>query len=81
MARQHKAQLPLLLLILSALVADASVHEFEKITFWRPKEYANFSSGLIQAIVFEVEDRETIGGSAYGGQRAVCCTADLAKLG
>ncbi|XP_031399897.1 transmembrane protein 87A-like [Punica granatum] len=126
MARQHKAQLPFLLLILSALVADASVHEyagetfaskgnafvvhggsegiyssssasnqsgsavpsngeayikFEKITFWRPKEYANFSSGLIQAIVFEVEDRETIGGSAYGGQRAVCCTADLAKLG
>jgi hypothetical protein len=32
-------------------------------------------------IVFEVEDRESIGGSAYGGQRAVCCTADLAKLG
>ena len=28
-----------------------------------------------------MEDRETIGGSAYGGQRAVCCTADLAKLG
>jgi hypothetical protein len=36
---------------------------------------------LAQAIVFEVEDRESIGGSAYGGQRAVCCTADLAKLG
>ncbi|XP_057976352.1 uncharacterized protein LOC131163693 [Malania oleifera] len=54
---------------------------FEKIKFRRPKEYANFSSGLIQAIVFEVDDRETIGGSAYGGQRAVCCTADLAKLG
>lgn len=31
--------------------------------------------------MFEVEDRETIGGSAYGGQRAVCCTADLAKHG
>lgn len=28
-----------------------------------------------------MDDRETIGGSAYGGQRAVCCTADLAKLG
>lgn len=28
-----------------------------------------------------MEDRETIGGSAYGGQREVCCTADLAKLG
>ncbi|XP_031262186.1 transmembrane protein 87A [Pistacia vera] len=54
---------------------------FEKITFWRSKENANISSGLIQALVFEVEDREAIGGSAYGGQRAVCCTADLAKLG
>lgn len=41
----------------------------------------NFTSGLIQALVFEVEDREAIGGSAYGGQRAVCCTSDLAKLG
>lgn len=36
---------------------------------------------MIQTLVFEVEDRETIGGSAYGGQRAVCCTADLSKLG
>ncbi|KAJ0075425.1 hypothetical protein Patl1_33721 [Pistacia atlantica] len=54
---------------------------FEKITFRRSKENANISSGLIQALVFEVEDREAIGGSAYGGQRAVCCTADLAKLG
>lgn len=32
-------------------------------------------------MIFEVEDKETIGGSAYGGQREVCCTADLAKLG
>lgn len=39
------------------------------------------SSWPVHAIVFEVEDRETIGGSAYGGQRAVCCTGDLAKLG
>lgn len=54
---------------------------FEKITFRRPSEFANFSSRQIHAVVFEVEDRETIGGSAYGGQRAVCCTADLAKLG
>lgn len=35
----------------------------------------------VHAVVFEVDDRETIGGSAYGGQRAVCCTGDLAKLG
>ena len=54
---------------------------FEKVRFRRTKDYANFSSGLVHAIIFEVEDRETIGGSAYGGQRAVCCTGDLAKLG
>ncbi|KAJ6947144.1 hypothetical protein NC651_001746 [Populus alba x Populus x berolinensis] len=54
---------------------------FEKITFRRTQEFSNFSSGLVQAIVFEVEDRELVGGSAYGGQRAVCCTADLSKLG
>ncbi|KAL3639800.1 hypothetical protein CASFOL_014768 [Castilleja foliolosa] len=54
---------------------------FEKITFRRPLEFSNFSSGSVHAVVFEVDDRETIGGSAYGGQRAVCCTADLAKLG
>lgn len=28
-----------------------------------------------------MDDRELIGGSAYGGQRAICCTVDLAKLG
>lgn len=54
---------------------------FDKVTFRRTKESANFSSGSVNAIIFEVEDRETIGGSAYGGQRAVCCTGDLAKLG
>ncbi|KAA3489229.1 transmembrane protein 87A-like [Gossypium australe] len=64
----------------TAIAGDSFVR-FEKITFRRPKESSNFSSHSIQAIVFEVEDREAIGGSAYGGQRAVCCTADLAKLG
>ncbi|XP_076890409.1 uncharacterized protein LOC143541473 [Bidens hawaiensis] len=54
---------------------------FEKIVFRRPQEASNFSTGMIYAILFEVDDRETIGGSAYGGQRAICCTADLAKLG
>ncbi|XVF25244.1 hypothetical protein REPUB_Repub13aG0196500 [Reevesia pubescens] len=65
---------------LTSIGGDSYIR-FEKIKFRRPKESANFSSQPIQAIVFEVEDRETIGGSAYGGQRAVCCTADLAKLG
>ncbi|PIA27216.1 hypothetical protein AQUCO_08200021v1 [Aquilegia coerulea] len=27
-----------------------------------------------------LSDRDDIGGSAYGGQRAICCTPDLAKL-
>lgn len=54
---------------------------FEKVIFRRPVEHSNFSSKPIHAIVFEVDDRETIGGSAYGGQRAVCCTTDLTKLG
>ncbi|XP_071901306.1 uncharacterized protein [Coffea arabica] len=58
-----------------------NICRFEKIVFRRPKEFSNFSSWPIHAVIFEVDDRETIGGSAYGGQRAVCCTADLAKLG
>ncbi|KAL8137010.1 hypothetical protein V2J09_003011, partial [Rumex salicifolius] len=60
--------------------ASDSFIRFEKITFRRPKESSNFSAG-VHALVFEVDDRESIGGSAYGGQRAVCCTPDLAKLG
>ncbi|GAB4841962.1 hypothetical protein Ancab_011919, partial [Ancistrocladus abbreviatus] len=60
--------------------ARDSFIRFEKIKFRRPKEFSNFSSRTVHAIVFEVDDRETIGGSAYGGQRAVCCTPDLAKL-
>ncbi|KAI3965385.1 hypothetical protein MKX01_042866 [Papaver californicum] len=60
--------------------ADSYIR-FEKITFRRQGEEAKSSSRLIKAIVFEVEDRELIGGSAYGGQRDVCCTSDLAKLG
>lgn len=54
---------------------------FEEIVFRKTQEVTNSSSGSIYAILFEVDDRETIGGSAYGGQRAICCTSDLAKLG
>ncbi|XP_042403579.1 transmembrane protein 87A-like [Zingiber officinale] len=59
---------------------------FSSITFWRSKESAKqhpnteHSTGLIQAIIFEAADRDNIGGSAYGGQRAICCTPDLANL-
>ncbi|XP_057990041.1 uncharacterized protein LOC110670657 isoform X2 [Hevea brasiliensis] len=38
------------------------------------------SSGLVQVVIFEAADRNNIGGSAYGGQRSICCTPDLAKL-
>nr|CAD1827254.1 unnamed protein product [Ananas comosus var. bracteatus] len=58
---------------------------FDKLTFKRPEtsnESAKGSDSVkVHAIIFEVEDREMIGGSAYGGQRAICCTPDLAKLG
>ncbi|XP_057493219.1 uncharacterized protein LOC130778730 [Actinidia eriantha] len=59
---------------------------FDNITFWRSKEAADdhsemeHSTGLIQVIIFEATDRDNIGGSAYGGQRSICCTPDLAKL-
>ncbi|GMI70569.1 hypothetical protein like AT2G01070 [Hibiscus trionum] len=59
---------------------------FENITFWRTQAAADGhsdkeqSTGLIQAVIFEAADRNNIGGSAYGGQRSICCTPDLAKL-
>ncbi|WMV50410.1 hypothetical protein MTR67_043795 [Solanum verrucosum] len=59
---------------------------FENITFWRSKAAADqhptmaYNSGLVQIIIFEAADRDNIGGSPYGGQRSICCTADLAKL-
>lgn len=63
-----------------------SLIKFDNITFWRSQEAAEqhssmeHSTGLIQAIIFEAADRDNIGGSAYGGQRSICCTPDLAKL-
>lgn len=59
---------------------------FNNITFWRTNEAAEqhssmeHSTGLVQAIIFEAADRDNIGGSAYGGQKSICCTPDLAKL-
>ncbi|KAG6514584.1 hypothetical protein ZIOFF_024952 [Zingiber officinale] len=47
----------------------------------KAKTFGTRTSLSVSAIVFDVEDREKIGGSAYGGQRDICCTADLAKLG
>ncbi|KAG6529202.1 hypothetical protein ZIOFF_011398 [Zingiber officinale] len=68
-------------------VQNAMIDIFENIIFRRSMEAAakaktNGTTTLsVKAIVFEVEDREKIGGSAYGGKRDICCTADLAKLG
>nr|ADB85334.1 putative TMEM87A protein [Phyllostachys edulis] len=68
----------------TAAVADAFIR-FDKITFRRPEDAVDSaketSSAKVHIIVFEIEDREMIGGSAYGGQKAICCTSDLAKLG
>ncbi|CAM8944944.1 unnamed protein product [Rhodiola kirilowii] len=71
---------------------ESGVHDgrsyikFENITFWRTNEAAEehtemeHITGLVQVVIFEAADRDTIGGSAYGGQRSICCTPDLAKL-
>ncbi|XP_047338519.1 transmembrane protein 87B-like [Impatiens glandulifera] len=76
----------------SPLTSASSVHDgrsyirFENITFSRSKAAADKHSdmeqftGLIQVVIFEASDRDNIGGSAYGGQRSICCTPDLAKL-
>ncbi|KAI5056406.1 hypothetical protein GOP47_0028725 [Adiantum capillus-veneris] len=59
---------------------------FDHIKFRRTEESAarhteyESSNGLVQAILFEASDRDKIGGSAYGGRIAICCTPDLAKV-
>ncbi|KAK7328243.1 hypothetical protein VNO77_22346 [Canavalia gladiata] len=55
---------------------------FENITFRRSKAAAKMRGSVpVYIIIFEAADRNDIGGSAYGGQRAICCTPDLAKMG
>ncbi|KAI9087176.1 hypothetical protein K1719_030811 [Acacia pycnantha] len=73
-------------------LSDTRIHDgrsyirFENITFQRSKAAAaehkpmEYSTGLVQVVIFEAVDRDNIGGSAYGGQRAICCTPDLAKM-
>lgn len=59
---------------------------FDSIKFRRTQESASRHTGfesnksLVEAIIFEAADRDKIGGSAYGGRIAICCTADLAKV-
>ncbi|XWS74516.1 hypothetical protein CRYUN_Cryun01aG0004600 [Craigia yunnanensis] len=59
---------------------------FESIIFRRTKESAEKKNemqqktGLVEAIIVEVKDREKIGGS-YLHSAAICCTPDLSKDG
>ncbi|GLJ36910.1 hypothetical protein SUGI_0746160 [Cryptomeria japonica] len=59
--------------------------KFESIIFTRTKDSAlrhqemEHNTGLIEAIVFEIKDRDKIGGSISVGSTALCCTHDLAK--
>ncbi|KAE8735767.1 Detected protein of confused Function [Hibiscus syriacus] len=59
---------------------------FESIIFRRTKESAEKKNdmqqktGLVEAIIVEVKDRENIGGS-YLHSAAICCTPDLSKEG
>nr|CAB3457157.1 unnamed protein product [Digitaria exilis] len=67
----------------AAAAADAFIR-FDKIIFRRPEaidSVKDATSAKVQVLLFEIEDREMIGGSAYGGQKAICCTSDLSKLG
>ncbi|KAH9301305.1 hypothetical protein KI387_012888, partial [Taxus chinensis] len=66
--------------------APVCVLGFESVTFQRTNESAfkheemEQITGLIEAIIFEIKDRDKIGGSPYAGETALCCTPDLAKL-
>lgn len=59
---------------------------FESITFRRPKDIASkqnrmhSSTGVVEAIIVEVRDRDKIGGS-HIGSNAICCNPTLAKDG
>ncbi|XP_028776697.1 transmembrane protein 87B-like isoform X1 [Neltuma alba] len=59
---------------------------FDTVTFVRPKEYADKhnemqqNTGLVEAIILEVKDRERIGGSFLKSD-LICCTPALAKEG
>ncbi|KAF5177301.1 Transmembrane protein 87a [Thalictrum thalictroides] len=59
---------------------------FESVTFRRTKESAakqnemQPKTGLVEAIIVEVRDREKIGGSFINSD-ALCCSPDLAKAG
>ncbi|XP_077232824.1 lung seven transmembrane receptor family protein [Tasmannia lanceolata] len=59
---------------------------FDSVTFRRTKESVSRHdrmqqrTGLVEAIIVEIRDREKIGGS-YLNSDGICCTPDLAKVG
>ncbi|KAL5569650.1 hypothetical protein UlMin_026225 [Ulmus minor] len=59
---------------------------FESVTFRRTKQSAKLKNemqqrtGLVEALILEVRDRDKIGGS-YLNSNALCCTPELAKDG
>eukprot|EP00250_Pteridium_aquilinum_P022879 c25848_g1_i1 orf=101-1612(+) len=63
----------------------SSYIRFESVVFTRTEEAARKYTSmeartqLIQAIVFEVRDRDKIGSRTGGGSYALCCTQDLVK--
>ncbi|KAJ4870600.1 Lung seven transmembrane receptor family protein [Raphanus sativus] len=60
---------------------------FDDVTFVRTKESASkqnpmqSTTGLVEAILLEVKDRDRIGGSFLKNNAAICCTPDLADAG
>ncbi|KAL5974810.1 Transmembrane protein 87A [Asimina triloba] len=58
---------------------------FESVTFQRTKEaasqhhYMQQKTGLVEAIILEIQDRDRIGGS-YLNSDEICCTPELAKI-
>ncbi|KDP21640.1 hypothetical protein JCGZ_03311 [Jatropha curcas] len=72
--------------IYASKLNSKSFIRFESITFRRTKESAEKKNemqqktGLVEALIVEVKDREKIGGS-YLNSSAICCTPDLAEFG
>ncbi|OMO53871.1 Transmembrane receptor, eukaryota [Corchorus capsularis] len=63
-----------------------SIISFDSVTFVRPKESANRqnemqqNTGLVEAIILEVKDRERIGG-AFLKSDSICCNKQLSEKG
>ncbi|XP_062188481.1 uncharacterized protein LOC133891754 [Phragmites australis] len=70
-----------------ASAAAGAFIRFEKVVFRRTPESAAAAgqdgnrTATITAVIFESGDRDAVGGSDVSGGRALCCTADMARLG